>query len=108
MSVAHVAKVHPRVSRLMNEERSGHADIAQVAVLIDGPRPGIPRTCRDGMRWRAYGQKVHGHEFGIGVPPRSEKSRFGLIAVIERVSAIEHPLPIGAFVDFSGQLPDAR
>src|SRR5215472_2851017 len=90
----------------MNEKWRRCPDIAQISVFINRAPPCIPRRCWDRMRWRSDCHEIHAHQFGVGVPTRLEKSRFGLESVVECFATIHHPLPVNAFVELGCELLD--
>ena len=104
VAVAFAAEVYPGVRRLMNEERSGRADVAQVAVFVDRPGPRFPGGCRNWMRRRPDRHQVHALQFGVGIPARLQESRFGLQSVVEARATVQHPLPVDALVNLGGEL----
>ena len=106
VAVAFAAEVYPGVRRLMNEERSGRADVAQVAVFVDRPGPRFPGRCRNWMCRRADRQQIHSLQLRVGVPARLEETRFGLESVVECCAAVQHPFPVHTFVDLGGELAD--
>ena len=54
------------------------------------------------MRRRSDRKRVENHQLAISIPPAGEKSRLGLPAVRQRLTAGEHPLEVHATVDGVG------
>src|SRR5579885_385190 len=108
VQVALIAIVTPGVRVLVNKERSKSADVVDTAELHQRALERIPGLCRNGMRGRADGQQIHGHQLGVDVPAVLEEAEVWQPAHGKRCAAVEHPWPVNAAVEGGGQRFDAR
>ena len=58
------------------------------------------------MRRRTNRQKIDHHQFAVVLPARIEKPGFRMPSHGKRGTAIQHPRPVHAFVNFCGELLD--
>jgi len=87
----------------MDEEWIASADVGIRAEGHGRAGEGAPRICGDGVGGRTDGEEVHHHQFAVVVPTGGDEAGFGTPAHGEGLAAVEHPGPVDAIVELSGE-----
>src|SRR5271167_3265905 len=104
VSIALIPKIEPRLRKLMNKERIIAGNIFESIKSHLGTSPRFPRFARNRMRRRTQSQQVDHHQLAIMVPAIFQKTALRFPSHGKRFAAVQHPWPIGAFVDCSGKI----